>query len=251
LVGRAALRLPRAADLLPPALAQRLLNGFAPSDRLRSIAPRRVAGIAAPGLRLVPGDPDSTVGALDVWADPRTGLALRVEITGRAGGAPSVTTQFLDLRQGPDAVSPAVVTPPDAPGAHRSVADVTALGQAIDRYARTVLPARLAGRERSDLAAGDDDTAVPTYGTGFAAFTVLQLPPGIAGQVFDAVHAAQGTVSDLAPGRAVVLRTALLTLLVVLPADQPDGFVLAGPVNDRLLLRAAGDLLGRATSGSS
>jgi hypothetical protein len=247
-LGRAALRLPRAADLLPPALAHRLLGGYSPADQLRSIPARRVAGIAAPGLRLLPADPDSSVGALDVWADPRTGLALRVDITGRAGGAPSVTSQFLDLRQGPAAVSASVVTPPEPSGAHRSFADATALGRAIDRYPRTALPGRLAARDRSDLVGGDTD-AVPTYGTGFAAFTVLQLPPDIADQVFDAVHAAQGSLSDLASGRAVVLRTALLTLVVALPAAGPDGFLMAGPVNDRLLLQAARELLGPAAVG--
>ena len=48
-----------------------------------------------------------------------------------------------------------------------------------------------------------------------------------------------------------MLRTALLTLLVVMPADRPDGFVLAGPVDDRLLRQAARDLLAHPSAGAS
>src|SRR4029453_13306921 len=96
-VGDLPARLPQAPDLLPPDLARRLLADAAPGDGLTALPPRRVAGIAAAGLRFTPGDPDTTIDRLDVWADPATGLPLQVEL---AGGFPS---RFLALS----------LTPPD------------------------------------------------------------------------------------------------------------------------------------------
>ena len=73
-VGAQPVRLPRAADLLPPALAGRLLRLAAPADHLSRLPSLRVAGVDAAGLRLVPASPTTTVGAIEVWADPASGL---------------------------------------------------------------------------------------------------------------------------------------------------------------------------------
>src|SRR5438067_2867655 len=62
-------RLPRPADLVPPALALRLLSEAGRQARYRVIAPVRVAGRNAAGLRVTPTDPASTIGRADVWAD--------------------------------------------------------------------------------------------------------------------------------------------------------------------------------------
>jgi hypothetical protein len=75
-------RLPRTADLLPPALALRLLSGAGP-DQVTRLGSERVAGIEAPGLRLTPRDTRSSIGHVDVWVDPASGLALRVSVFGR------------------------------------------------------------------------------------------------------------------------------------------------------------------------
>jgi len=85
--GTPRVRLPTDADLLPPRLAQRLLSE-ATAAEASSLAGRRVAGVAAAGLRIRPTGPASTVDHLDVWADPRTGLPLAIAVYGRAAPAP-------------------------------------------------------------------------------------------------------------------------------------------------------------------
>ena len=47
-IGAQPVRLPRAADLLPPALARRLLGIAAATDRYSRLPSRRVAGAARP-----------------------------------------------------------------------------------------------------------------------------------------------------------------------------------------------------------
>jgi hypothetical protein len=42
-----------------------------------AIAPRHIAGVDAAGLRINPTDPATTIGRVDIWADPETGLALQ------------------------------------------------------------------------------------------------------------------------------------------------------------------------------
>lgn len=74
------IRLPRPDDLLPPALARRLLSGTAPTDRATALPARRVAGLDAAGVRVEVADPDTTVAALEIWADPATGLPVAVDV---------------------------------------------------------------------------------------------------------------------------------------------------------------------------
>ena len=52
--GAEPVRLPRAPDLLPPALARRLLDTAGRADRITRLPDRRIAGVDAAGLRLVP-----------------------------------------------------------------------------------------------------------------------------------------------------------------------------------------------------
>ena len=53
-------RLPRPADLVPPALALRMLSEAGRQARFSVIAPVRVAGRSAAGLRMTPSDTAST-----------------------------------------------------------------------------------------------------------------------------------------------------------------------------------------------
>ena len=71
-------RLPAAGDLLPTNLARRLLSQASP-DEVSRLPSKRIAGRSAPGLRLRPGAPQSTIDRVDVWADRATGL-LRVPL---------------------------------------------------------------------------------------------------------------------------------------------------------------------------
>ncbi|HUR73180.1 MAG TPA: hypothetical protein VMZ00_02835 [Sporichthya sp.] len=241
LYGEPGLRLPRAADLVPPRLARRLLGGPRGAERLESLPARRVAGVAAVGLRLVPTDPETTIGHVDVWADPETGLPVEVRVTGRDGGAPGLRSRFLDLDQGSEAVPADLLVAPYPEGGERARAPVTAVGDRIDQFAPAVLPERLADRASSQVVEGGQ--ALRTYGQGFSLFGAIALPGGLGFRVYDAARTAGALGVDLGDGDGMLLRTPLLTLLVV-SSDSGYGYVLAGPVGAELLTRAARELVG-------
>jgi hypothetical protein len=243
LTGQPDLRLPRAADLVPPDLARRLLADSATGNgALSSLPDRRIAGVAAAGIRFSPADPDTTIGAVDVWADPGTGLALEVQVRGGNGAPASLRTRFLDVRQGAGAVDPATVRPPRPDGATRAVAQVPRISELVDRFAPAVLPDSLAGRAPTERAEGGQ--SLRTYGSGFAMFAAASLPFRLGDRAFDAARSAGAQAIPLAAGSAVLLHSEVMTLLVVLPADERGGFVLAGPVSADVLTRAAEELAG-------
>src|ERR1700712_4013795 len=74
-------RLPDDIDVVPSALAARLLAG-ATAKELSRLPSRRIAGHDAAGLRLVPSDDRSTISKVDVWADQKSGLPLSVKVYG-------------------------------------------------------------------------------------------------------------------------------------------------------------------------
>ena len=112
--GNQPFRLPRAADLLPPALALRLLREAGNTGRMTSLPAKRIAGRDAPGLRLASTDPATTIGRVDIWADAATGLPLQVEITGRSTGQGVLTSRFLQVSFSPPAGQ--ALTPAHGPG---------------------------------------------------------------------------------------------------------------------------------------
>src|SRR5204863_2799153 len=94
--GEPPVRFARPSDLLPPELGRRVAAAAATGEVTR-LGARRVAGVQALGLRVVPRSAGTTVARVDLWADPASGLPLRVELTTRGGARPIVTTAFLDL----------------------------------------------------------------------------------------------------------------------------------------------------------
>ncbi len=108
------------SDLLPPDLARRLL-ALAGTDPVTALPSRRIAGRDAAGLRVTPTDPQTTVGSVDIWADPTTALPLRVEVAGRTG-PPLLTTELLEVTDGPP--DPALLRPLAPPGAGNVTAEV-------------------------------------------------------------------------------------------------------------------------------
>src|SRR5436305_5327793 len=81
--GSAPIRLPQGPDLTPPELARRLLSAAGNDITLAPLPARRVAGVAAAGVRVTPRSEQTTVAYIDVWAEARTGLPLALEVTGR------------------------------------------------------------------------------------------------------------------------------------------------------------------------
>ena len=73
------IRLPRASDLLPPVLAERLLRGVSDTDTT-PLAARRLAGRSAAGLRVRPSSEISSIDHVDLWTDVASGVPLLVEV---------------------------------------------------------------------------------------------------------------------------------------------------------------------------
>ncbi|HWD06860.1 MAG TPA: hypothetical protein VG674_30905 [Amycolatopsis sp.] len=236
LVGDPRVRLPRASDLLPPELARRLLR-MAPGDAASALPGRRIAGIAASGVRITPADPSTTIGQVDVWADPATGLPLRVEITARGQRAPIVTTEFQEVRQ----VQPVVSRPVPTSAMGFSVTGAPDLAQALGAFGRARLPDTLDGRpERDAQLGGIRGTAL--YGTGLASFAVVALPRDVGGRLADAAAKAGATTTPLESGQQVQLSIAPLSLAVVRPQFGRRAYLLAGTVTPEVLRSAGAEL---------
>jgi len=225
-------RLPRPADLTPPELVRWLLSA-AGGDRVGALAAKRVAGVDAPGLRLTPSSPDTTVAHVDIWADPRHGLPLQVEITAKGGTRPVFVTRFLEIHFGaPDA---AVLTPP-APraGIGYTVTEAPDILGAINRRRPVPLPSSLAGHPRRDAIRGV--SAAGVYGAGLSSFVVVALPGRFGAGAFAQIST-YGQDVEAPPGsQAAVIATGLLNLLVV--RDPARTYLVAGAVTPALLQQA-------------
>ncbi len=231
-------RLPTATDLLAPTLGHRLART---ADVTASRLPaRRVAGRSAAGLRLVPRRPDATtVGSVDLWVEPRTGLPLQVEVRAVGETALSLEATLLDLDLGPPAAGRSHFHPPrDAAVTVLEAPDLAALA---DRFAPYRLPDELAGlprRPRSTLSVGG---GVGTYGDGFTAVALVPLPDELARGIIRRVSSdPDGAVAPVSTslvnalvgrdrrGRAYLLAgtvpmPVLTTALEQLRADPPRG----------------------------
>jgi hypothetical protein len=239
IIGDPPVRLPRVSDLLPPDLARRVLAGAGSADRLQTIGARRVAGRTAAGLRLVPGDPETLVGRVDVWADEDTGLPLEVQVTGRQGDAAVLGTRFLDLRLSPP--DAATVTPVQPPGASFASTGAPDLATAMSRYAPFPLPGALAGRSRTPVPGGFE--GVGGYGGGLSMFVVLPLPGRLGFRALGSARDAGAEEVQIPSARARVVRTSVLTALVVRSEEDGRSYLLAGMVTPDLLRTAAAELI--------
>jgi hypothetical protein len=236
-IGAQPVRLPRAADLLPPPLARRLLSYAGSATRISRVPSQRVAGVDAAGLRLVPADPSSTIGAVDIWANPATGLPVQVEVFGRGAGAPVLTARFLDLSQGRPALS--TVTPDSAPGVGFTRTQLPDVSGILNGFG-PALPDSLAGLGRVASPTGLADVAA--YGAGFSRFAVLPLPANVGTQALNAALAAGGQI-NLTNGTGVLIKTPLLTVLLARSEYGGPTFLLTGAVTPALLQHAAAGLL--------
>jgi outer membrane lipoprotein-sorting protein len=229
--GEAAVRFLRPADLLPPELGRRVAAAAGAGQATR-LGARRVAGVPALGLRITPGSDGTTLARADLWADPATGLPVRVELTAKGQDEPIVTASFLDLQLGaPDPAHVRFVLPGDADVQRDEAPD---LARAIDRFSPFVLPDPLAGRPRRTRVAG----AASTYGRGFDLVAVLAFPASFSPRTrafLDKVPTRAGPW-----GEASVIATPLLNGMVF----ERDGiaYALAGTVTQPVLDRVAAEL---------
>ena len=201
-------------------------------------APVRVAGRAAAGLRMTPADPESTVGRVDIWADPSSGLPLMVEVFGRGSGRPALQSLFFQVS--PWRPDSRVLTPARAPGTGFTVTRASSLAGALSHLGLVSLPAELAGRIRLPVQPGFE--TVGAYGGGLTTFAVLGVR-GSAGRrlIPDAVKAG-GAPLVIAGGAAAEISAPLLNAVLVRPPGFFVTFLLAGTVSTQLLEQAATDL---------
>jgi hypothetical protein len=225
-----AVRLPRVSDLLPPQVAFRLLDGALPNEISR-LPSERVAGQSAPGLRLVPSDPRSTIAHVDVWADEQTGVPLRVEVYGDGDDTAAVRTEFMSFTAAQPSSSLLVVPyPPDAFRRHDDVIDIA---DATNQFATTAAPPSLLGLEQS--------TATPLQRVGVYGHGVTRL---VAIPLWDRAAAPLRRHLSLTPGSrraaagGVILAVGPLHVLLTDGAGG-GGWLLAGTVTDQTLVMAA------------
>jgi hypothetical protein len=230
-----AIRLPRTSDLVPPAVADLLLDDVDASE-VRRLPATRVAGIDAPGLRLRPAAEQSSIDHVDVWADPASGVPLRVEVVAKDDEQPAFTTSFEDFSAAtPPAERTEFVPPPGAEFRFDSVLDIA---DAANQYAPVVPPDVVAGLARSPHA----DGAVGIYGSGVTRLLAVPMRDREAGPLRRQL--------GITPGVRTVPQGTLVTigpLGVLLTGEcEEDGWLVAGTVTADTLTRAANDLLAGA-----
>jgi len=234
--GQPAVRLPRAADLQPAALAVRVIAEAGASAKVSMLPPQRVAGQSAAGLEIALTIPQSTIARADIWAVPASGLPLLVEVFGRGATRPALETRFLQV--GPWTPDPAVLTPRRSPGTGFTTTTPSDLGGVLKHLDNELLPASLAGL-------GRQPSSVPqigVYGSGLAAFAVLTLHPDTGRQLLQEALDAGAARLDYHNGYGAIASAPLVNLVLVHPYRSPDTFVLVGLVSKAALERAAGVL---------
>ncbi|WP_072482473.1 hypothetical protein [Amycolatopsis australiensis] len=243
LIGEPAVRLPRAGDLLPPELARRILRA-AQGDPVTALPGRNVAGVAASGLRLVPADPATTIGQVDVWADPATGLPVRVEVSARGQRAPILVTEFRQLAQ----TAPVVEAPRPVPGSGFTVASAPDVSAVLGALGQVELPPTLAGRPVVSSDFGGVEGAA-LYGTGLAAFAVVAVPRAVGNAAAEAAGKAGAVQVKLAAGSVVQLSITPLSLAIVRSPVYRRTYLLAGTVTPEVLKTVADELSRPRRSG--
>lgn len=242
-------RLPRPGDLLPPQLARRLLAGTDPGAPVVALPARRVAGVDAAGVRVGVTDPETTVEALDVWADPDSGLPVAVEIRVRGVPTPVLATTFRELRQGPPDAS--ALVPRRGPGAGLTRSPTSDLFGVLGRGDPRVVPSTVVGRARERPQRGFG--AIGQYGRSLSQLVVVPLPTEVATTLLVGISRAGDAgrtiaVENAGPaGQAGALQSPLLSLAVVRTGGRAWG--IGGLVPPDVLDRAVADVAAVAARG--
>ncbi|MBA3529209.1 MAG: transcriptional regulator [Propionibacteriaceae bacterium] len=227
-------RLPDASDLLPPTLARALLQR-ARVEELARLPARRVAGVDAPGLRLVPDDRASTVAHVDVWVEEHTGLPLKVELYGVGDRRPALSTTTLDLELGMPPVSTTQFVAKE--GVDVTFDESVDVAAAANAFAPFDLPTSLGGLTTRT---GADPGAVGFYGRGPTSLIVLPLRDQVAWPLRERLrNSAAAQESDAGTSVSV----GLVGLLLTPDLGRGGGFLLAGTITPETLERAATELL--------
>jgi hypothetical protein len=225
------IRLPRTADLVPPVLAERLLRDVDAAAVTRLDA-RRVAGVDAPGLRVEPTAPQASVDHVDLWAEPGSGVPLRVEVYATGESHPSFVTEFREFSSSTPAASDTDFQA--APGVEVDHDGVLDIADAANQYAPLRPPATVGGLAKSSTS----DGAVGVYGVGVTQLIAIPLRDREADPLREQLGATPG-MRTLASGTVVSAGP----LGVLLTGEDGDGgWLIAGAVTEATLVEAARDL---------
>lgn len=231
--GPQAIRLPRAADLMPAALAVRIINEAGPGAELSLLPPRRVAGQSAAGLEIRPASTQSTIARADIWASPGTGLPLLVQVFDRGAAQPALETQF--LQAGPWTPDAGVLTPQRGPGTGFTATTPSDFAGVLKKLDNEALPGSLAGFARQPSPVPQ----IGVYGSGLTVFAVLTFRHGSGGQLVDDAVDAGAAQLTYPRGTGAVASAPLVNLVLVHPYRSPDTFLLVGLVSKTALEQAA------------
>ncbi|WP_460840877.1 LolA-like protein [Nocardioides marmoraquaticus] len=221
------LRLPDDPDVVPVALARRLLAGVT-DDELSRLPDERVAGRPAAGLRVVPSDPRSTLDRIDLWADQDSGVPLRVEVYGVGETSPALvsTVTDLDLRRPTTRQAQIEFT--------RGVEVSRGRGFEARADGFFVRPDRIAGLPlRADAEVGD----AGVYGRGATSTAVIPVRDSVARGLREQLRRVAATI-DTGARQAV----AFGPVSVVLTQSDEQALLLVGTVTLPTLQQAADEL---------
>ena len=228
--------LPAPSDLLPTSLGRRLVSE-ATDEELTRIGARKVSGHDALGLRLAPDEAASSVGRVDVWVDPGSGLPLQVLVYEKGVERPALDTPFLDFEVGRPSADVTAFAPPEG-ASIREAREVEIVLEAGRRIDPVPLPDELAGLPRRRLEGVPP--AIGLYGRGVTLLAVAPVPPGLARGLRNALAQSSEAVRDDAGTR---LAAGPVGLMLVEPPGH-GSYVLTGTVTLDALATAAGQLPG-------
>ena len=233
----APLTVPAAPDLLPGALARRLLSEAEPGE-LSRIGAQRVAGRDALGLRLVPAAASSSIDRVDIFIEPDSGLPLQVLVFGKGATNPALDTRYIDIDLAAPATDQVTFTPP--PGVDFERGDnLGVLRDAARELPSVPLPDTLAGLPRRTIEGSP--AAVGLYGRGVTLLAVVPLPYGVASDLRRAAAQDPNAVTD---DLGVRLTAGPLGILLVGSPGRSSS-VITGTVTLDALAQAAQELAGR------
>jgi hypothetical protein len=225
------IRLPRTSDLVPPQVAGLLLDDVDASE-VRRLPAARVAGVSAPGLRMRPAAPQSSIDHVDAWVDPRTGVVLRVDVVGKGANTPAFTSTFVEFSAATPPLERTEFMPPR--GADFSFDDVLDIADAANQYAPVLPPDAVAGLAKAPQA----DGAVGIYGSGVTRLLAIPLRDREADPLREQLRVTPG-VREVRQG--IVVTVGPLGVLMS-GRDGEGGWLVAGTVTTDTLQRAVDDL---------
>jgi hypothetical protein len=228
------IRLPESADLVPASLARRLLSQAA-SDEVRRLPGARIAGHDATGLRLTPGDTQSSIDHVDVWALPASGLPVSVSVYAKGVSGSVFDTSLQDVATTmPDASVTAFEPPPGARIREQRAPDIVAL---MDQIADIQPPRELAGLPVD--AAIRHEGSVGVYGHGLTVLVAIPLPARVAGPLDEQLEKLVGATRNK---QGVTVTVPPVALLLSNQDVEGQAWLLAGTVTSATLTTAAAEL---------